>query len=167
MNSHFTTCIFLFGAIIFLGVTSCQPKNDVVPISPEKYLASDVSRSWRMTASTRDTVKNLNPSCKVSSIQNTDNKLIFKNGGAFQYDPGTITKDESCQVSGCCSDLANLIGNWVIRNDSLITTVNARIDNGQTTPIKQVELIKGRIVKLDENELVLSNVYIATFNRIP
>jgi hypothetical protein len=167
INSIFKSLSFLFFSILLLQVISCQKKEDALPVSQETYLTSDASKSWRIIANTRDTVKGLSPSCKTSSIQNTDNKFTFAKGGAFQYSNGTITNDASCQASGCCSDLANLTGNWIVRNDSLVVKVNARIDNGQTTPVKELELLKGRITKLDENQLILSNVYVVTFNRIP
>ncbi len=152
---------------LFLFMIACGQKDSVIPVSQEKLLTADVSKSWRITANSRDSTKNLSPSCKTSSIQNTDNKLIFTKGGVFQYDNGTITEDVSCQISGCCSDLADLLGNWVIRNDSLVITVNARIDNGLTTPIKEVKLSTGKIQKLEENEMILSNTYVVTFTRIP
>jgi hypothetical protein len=159
---------FLFYSLfIFLLTISCGQKDTVVPVSQEKLLTADASKSWRITASSRDTIKNISPSCKTNSIQKTDNKLIFTKGGAFRYDNGIILEDVSCQVTGCCSDLANLIGNWVIRNDSLVVTVNARIDNGVTTSVKEGKLINSKIKKLEESEMVLSDVDVVTLTRVP
>jgi hypothetical protein len=159
---------FLFYVLLFFLFTiSCGQKDSVIPVSQEKLLTADASKSWRVTANSRDTTKNISPSCKTNSIQNADNKWIFTKGGAFQYDNGTIIEDVSCQITGCCSDLADLIGNWVIRNDSLVITVNARIDNGVTTSIKEGKLTSGKIQKLEENEMVLSNIAVATFTRVP
>jgi hypothetical protein len=154
--------IISFCTILMLQSTSCQKKDDVAPVSQEKYLTADSSKSWNMIANTHDTVKNLSPSCKTSSIINKDNKMIFLKGGVFQFDNGTIQEDPTCQ-NDCCGDFANLLGKWVIRNDTLVITANARIDNGQITQFTQAEeILKGKILKLNNSELVVSNVYVAT-----
>ena len=96
-------------ALFASSLISCEKKDPVTMVSQETLLTDNVSKSWRITMSTRDTIKTLNATCKTTSVQNLDNKLVFTKGGAFRYDNGTITEDVSCQVNGCCSDLANLI----------------------------------------------------------
>jgi hypothetical protein len=166
-NSFGRKGLLVFTMLLFFTVISCEQKDEVTPVSKEKLLAGEVSISWRLTSSSRDTIKTLSPSCKTNSIKNADNKFVFSKGNAFEYDNGTITQDETCQVN-CCSDLADLIGNWLIRNDSLRVTVNARIDNGVKTPIQEGIILYGKINKLDENELTLSNGgIVVTYARIP
>ncbi len=154
-------------AVFVSSLISCDKKDPVTMVSQETLLTANVSKSWRITMNTRDTIKTLNATCKTTSIQNLDNKLVFTKGGAFRYDNGTITEDVSCQVNGCCTDLANLIGNWIIRNDSLVVTVNARIDNGVTTSVREGKLFYGKITKLEEKQLVLSNKDVITLTPTP
>lgn len=142
--------------LLVISCISCQEESNPVKNEPskEELLTGNNSRNWQVTYRSTDRGETRS-SCKISSIQNTDNYFIFKKGGTFIYDNGTITENPD---EDSCGDLADLFGTWEFTSnqDSLLVIVNRKLQDGDTVSINEVRLLKGKILSLAAQELKIS-----------
>ena len=79
-----------------------------------QLLAGITQKTWYLHSKTPDAVL---PSCQANSPQSLDNSWIFFANGTFEFNRGAITQDNSCQDTGCCSDMLNIVGTWAFTNN--------------------------------------------------
>ncbi len=151
----------LYLIALLIGSYACNDKEAKSP-SREELLTGNSTKSWNITSSIFDADEE-HETCKSTSPINTDNKWMFSKDHSFEFNNGIITEGDDC--TGCCTDFANLKGTWSLfsNEDSLSIVVDTRIDNGIETTFDSDELLRGKITKLTETELIFSGL---TFNKL-
>jgi hypothetical protein len=146
-----TSLVLLVAVFIFIG---CDKKEEK-PKTNTDYLAGSSSKAWNVTEDSSDDEPDTDPSCKVSSARNADNKIIFFRNGDYEFDRGEATGDE-CEE--CCSDLINHYGSWAISSTNTLTMVamGSIVDGTREEFDQSEELMNAAIQKISETELVLT-----------
>jgi hypothetical protein len=160
MKMKITNIAFI--SLLILSI-ACKDEKEA-SISKEELLTANASKSWKLDYSSSDKYEDLE-SCKTTSDINSDNEWIFNTNGDFKFSNGTITEAD-CEE--CCSDLANLVGNWSIfsNGDSISIVVDGRLDGDVVIPEDEFELIRVRLTGLTKDEMVFTamgdtTVYVA------
>lgn len=152
MKINYLAVAILSSAFIF---TDCSKANDAKTPSKEELLTGNSSKSWNITFSSFDEEES-DESCKSVNAFQADNKWIFKVGGDFEFDNGSIYEIANCPTCNC-GDFSHFVGNWTLSSkDTLRVTGNGRIEsNGQITPFDEVEVLRTKITSITANEIII------------
>jgi hypothetical protein len=130
-------------AILSVVLISCKEDEPVKPVPKTKteLLTNGSSKDWNITD--EDPMDD-DPLCRPSADYAKDNTWSFSSDGAFNFDRGSITANESC------GDIINLFGSWQFTNNEtrLVLTADQSIGDYQ---------IFSDIIKLTEDSIVLED----------